>query len=53
MNVDKLMIQLEQKHPGESEFLQAVREVLESIEEVYNQNPQFEAASIIERIVEP
>ncbi len=53
MNVDKLMIQLEQKHPGESEFLQAVREVLESIEEVYNQNPQFEAASIVERIVEP
>ncbi|HSH50371.1 MAG TPA: NADP-specific glutamate dehydrogenase [Bacteroidales bacterium] len=53
MNVDKLMIQLEQKHPGESEYLQAVHEVLESIEEVYNQNPQFEAASIIERIVEP
>ncbi|MFO7842621.1 MAG: NADP-specific glutamate dehydrogenase, partial [Bacteroidales bacterium] len=49
----KLMIQLEQKHPGESEYLQAVREVLESIEEIYNQNPQFEAASIIERIVEP
>src|SRR6056297_1812840 len=53
MNVDKLMIELEQKHPGESEYLQAVREVLESIEEIYNQNPQFEAASIIERIVEP
>ncbi len=53
MNLDKLMIQLEQKHPGEAEYLQAVREVLESIEEIYNQNPQFEAASIIERIVEP
>ncbi|HRW63469.1 MAG TPA: NADP-specific glutamate dehydrogenase [Bacteroidales bacterium] len=53
MNVDKLMIQLDQKHPGEVEYLQAVREVLESIEEVYNQNPQFEAAGIIERIVEP
>ncbi len=53
MNVDKLIIQLEQKHPGEAEYLQAVREVLESIEEIYNQNPQFEAASIIERIVEP
>jgi len=53
MNVDKLMIQLDQKHPGEMEYLQAVREVLESIEEVYNQNPQFEAAGIIERIVEP
>ena len=53
MNVDKLIIQLEQKHPGEAEYLQAVREVLESIEEIYNQNPQFEAASIIERLVEP
>ncbi|TVR73539.1 MAG: NADP-specific glutamate dehydrogenase [Marinilabiliales bacterium] len=53
MNVDKLMIDLEKKHPGETEYLQAVREVLESIEEVYNQNPQFESAAIIERLVEP
>ncbi len=53
MNVDKLMIELEKKHPGEAEYLQAVREVLESVEEVYNQNPQFESAGIIERIVEP
>ena len=47
MNVDKLMLQLDQKHPGEVEYLQAVREVLESIEEIYNQNPQLEAAGII------
>ncbi|HRR93249.1 MAG TPA: Glu/Leu/Phe/Val dehydrogenase dimerization domain-containing protein, partial [Bacteroidales bacterium] len=53
MNVDKIMSSLEKKHPGEVEYLQAVREVLESIEEVYNENPQFEAAGIIERIVEP
>ncbi len=53
MNVDKLMNELEKKHPGEKEYLQAVREVLESIEEVYNENPQFESASIIERMVEP
>ncbi len=53
MNVDKLMAALEAKHPGEKEYLQAVVEVLESIEEVYNQNPQFEAAKIIERLVEP
>ena len=37
MNVDKIMNNLEKKHPGEMEYLQAVREVLESIEEVYNQ----------------
>lgn len=53
MNVHKLMTELEKKHPGEVEYLQAVREVLESIEEVYNQNPQFESAKIVERIVEP
>ena len=44
---------LEAKHQGESEFLQAVREVLDSIEEVYNQHPEFEKAAIIERMVEP
>ena len=53
MNVEKIMNSLEKKHPGEKEYLQAVREVLESIEEVYNENPQFESANIIERIVEP
>lgn len=53
MNVTKLMTELEKKHPGEVEYLQAVREVLESIEGIYNQNPQFESAKIIERLVEP
>jgi len=53
MNVDKIMNNLEKKHPGEVEYLQAVREVLESIEEVYNENPQFDSANIIDRIVEP
>lgn len=53
MNLEKIMNDLEKKHPGELEYLQAVREVLESLEEVVSQNPQFEAAGIIERIVEP
>ena len=53
MNVDKIMNELEKKNPGEVEYLQAVREVLESIEEVVNENPQFEAAGIIDRLVEP
>ena len=47
------MSDLEKKHPGEAEYLQAVREVLESIEEVVNENPHFEAAGIIDRIIEP
>lgn len=53
MNVDRILNNLEKKHPGETEYLQAVREVLASIEEVYNENPQFESARIIERLVEP
>jgi len=53
MNVDIVLNNLEKKHPGEVEYLQAVREVLESIEEVYNDNPHFESANIIERIIEP
>ena len=39
MKVAEIMANLERKHPGESEYLQAVREVLDSIEEVYNQHP--------------
>ncbi|HIS09654.1 MAG TPA: NADP-specific glutamate dehydrogenase [Candidatus Avibacteroides excrementipullorum] len=53
MKVNEIMASLEAKHPGESEYLQAVREVLESIEEVYNQHPEFEKARIVERMVEP
>ncbi|MGM0666541.1 MAG: NADP-specific glutamate dehydrogenase [Bacteroidota bacterium] len=53
MNVDIVLNNLEKKHPGEVEYLQAVREVLESIEEVYNENPHFESANIIERLIEP
>ena len=53
MNVNKLMAELERRHPGESEYLQAVREVLMTVEETYNQHPEFEANRIAERIVEP
>ncbi len=53
MNVNTLISALEQKHPGEKEYLQAVREVLTTVEESYNQHPEFEAYKIAERIVEP
>ena len=53
MNANEIINNLEAKHPGEKEYLQAVHEVLESIETVYNENPQYEAAKIIERLVEP
>jgi len=47
------MNELVKKHPGELEYHQAVREVLESIEDVVNENPQFESAGIIDRLIEP
>ena len=53
MVTQKIMAELEAKHPGESEFLQAVREVLLSVEDVYNQHPEFEKNKIVERLVEP
>ena len=53
MDVNKLMAELERRHPGESEYLQAVREVLTTVEETYNRHPEFEANKIAERIVEP
>ncbi len=41
------------RNPGESEFHQAVREVLESLEPVFEKHPEYVKAGILERIVEP
>jgi len=53
MKVAEVMAKLEKKYGHEKEYLQAVHEVLESVEEVYNQHPEFENAKIVERLVEP
>ena len=53
MKTTEIMARLQAKNPTEKEYLQAVQEVLESIEEVYNQHPEFEKAKIVERLVEP
>ncbi len=53
MKTTEIMARLQVKYPTEKEYLQAVQEVLESIEEVYNQHPEFEKAKIVERLVEP
>ena len=53
MDINNIMNALEAKHPGEKEYLQAVREVLMSVTDVYNQHPEFERNKIIERMVEP
>jgi glutamate dehydrogenase (NADP+) len=44
---------VKRRYPGETEFHQAVTEVLESLVPVIERNKEFEAAGILERIVEP
>ena len=44
---------VEKRNSGEPEFLQAVYEVLESLEPVVAKNPTFEKHGVIERMVEP
>lgn len=44
---------LKKKNANEPEFIQAATEVLTSLEPVIQQNPQYEAAGILERITEP
>ncbi len=41
------------RNPGEAEFLQAVREVLDSLEPILDRNPEYIRAGILDRIVEP
>ncbi|MDR2894773.1 MAG: glutamate dehydrogenase, partial [Alistipes sp.] len=52
MNVTQLMADLERRHPGEVDYLQAVKEVLATVQETYNKHPEFERHQIAERIVE-
>ncbi len=53
MSIAEVIEKVEVKNPGEPEFHQAVREVLESLEPVINKHPEYAKAKILERIVEP
>ena len=53
MKTESVMQLLTKKYPDQLEYLQAVQEVLRSIEYVYNQHPEFERVKLIERLVEP
>ena len=44
---------VEKRDPDQPEFLQAVREVFESLQLVVDKHPEWEKASLIERFVEP
>ena len=51
--VDEFMGQVKAKNPAEPEFHQAVSEVIESLEIVLDKHPEYKAAKILERCVEP
>ncbi len=51
--IDSFMEGLKARTPGEAEFHQAVLEVVESVWDVYDSNPRYKQAKILERMVEP
>ena len=51
--LNELMARVEKRNPGESEFHQTVKEVLESIEPVIEAHPEYIKLGVLERIVEP
>lgn len=53
MKTQQVLDSLKRRFPNEPEYHQAVHEVLESIEEVYNQHPEFEKSNLIERLCIP
>ncbi|MDY0219214.1 MAG: NADP-specific glutamate dehydrogenase [Candidatus Cloacimonas acidaminovorans] len=53
VTINEFMAKVEARNSGEPEFLQAVKEVVETVWDVYISNPRFVKANILERIVEP
>lgn len=53
MKAAEVINDLRRRFPHEPEYLQAVEEVVTTIEDVYNQNPEFEQYNIIERLCIP
>ena len=53
MIASKVIEDLKCRFPNEPEYIQAVSEVLGSIEEEYNKHPEFEKANLIERLCIP
>ena len=51
--IEEFMAKVMEKNPGEIEFHQAVREVVESVMPFIEKNPKYQEAKILERMVEP
>ena len=53
MNAQKVLSDLKRRFPNEPEYHQAVAEVLGTIEEAYNEHPEFDRYNLIERLCIP
>ena len=53
MKAAEVLADLQRRFPNEPEYLQAVEEVITSIEDVYNEYPEFERYNLIERLCIP
>lgn len=51
--VNEVYEAVKKRNPGESEFHQAIKEILDSLVPVFAQNPKYKEHAILERIVEP
>ena len=53
MKAAEVLDDLRRRFPNEPEYLQAVEEVITTIEDVYNEHPEFERYNLIERLCIP
>ena len=53
MNAAKVVEDLQRRFPNEPEYIQAVSQVLGTIEEEYNKHPEFEKTNLVERLCIP
>ena len=51
--VNRVLQELKEKNPNQPEFHQAATEVLDSLRVVFDKNPAYEKAGLLERLVEP
>ncbi len=51
--VQNVLADLIKRNPGEPEFHQAATEILESLAPIFDKHPEYEAAGLLERFVEP
>ena len=53
MNAQNVLSELKRRFPNEPEYHQAVEEVLSTIEDAYNEHPEFDRYNLIERLCIP